>query len=208
MKLFSDFNAPSHLYWRSFIEFISGFGLCLTKKMSLILNIIMGSLNIIYKKASGITVGLNSKLLEIYLCPYSSLCYVSICMYYFLLEYANLKCSKKKKKKRSRLNFLWLTSASPLRTPRWEKMLLSVAPRTGINPYNGYNSRNSKKVTQTGSSLYLAAAFQNQWLSMHKYELRCPWRINCSLLRDHCLETARLKHGSGSAGVCWEWRLS
>ncbi|KAK9966118.1 hypothetical protein ABG768_003246, partial [Culter alburnus] len=25
------------------------------------------------------------------------------------------------------------------------KMLLSVPPRTGINPYNGYNSRNSKK---------------------------------------------------------------
>ncbi|CAB1459319.1 unnamed protein product [Pleuronectes platessa] len=34
---------------------------------------------------------------------------------------------------------------SPLRSQRRGKMLLSVPPRAGINPYSGYNSRNSKK---------------------------------------------------------------
>jgi len=38
-------------------------------------------------------------------------------------------------------------------------MLLSVPPRTGFNPYNGYNSRNSKKVTQSDFYAYLTVAF-------------------------------------------------
>lgn len=52
----------------------------------------------------------------------------------------------------SKLNFpscwrhlaAWAVLAAPYIAPR--KMLLSVPPRTGINPYNGYNSRNGKKV--------------------------------------------------------------
>ena len=46
---------------------------------------------------------------------------------------------------------------SPLRSQRRGKMLLSVPPRAGINPYSGYNSRNSKKVKKekTPSGLLL-----------------------------------------------------
>ncbi|XP_016297547.1 RNA-binding motif, single-stranded-interacting protein 2 [Sinocyclocheilus anshuiensis] len=40
-------------------------------------------------------------------------------------------------------------------------MLLSVAPRTGINPYNGYNSRNSKKQAYVSSSHQMALLSPN-----------------------------------------------
>ncbi|XP_076861428.1 RNA-binding motif, single-stranded-interacting protein 2-like isoform X2 [Brachyhypopomus gauderio] len=40
-------------------------------------------------------------------------------------------------------------------------MLLSVPPRTGINPYNGYNSRNSKKQGYVSSSHQMAPASPN-----------------------------------------------
>uniref|UniRef100_A0A8C1Y062 RNA binding motif, single stranded interacting protein 2a n=1 Tax=Cyprinus carpio TaxID=7962 RepID=A0A8C1Y062_CYPCA len=40
-------------------------------------------------------------------------------------------------------------------------MLLSVAPRTGINPYNGYNSRNSKKQAYVSSSHQMALPSPN-----------------------------------------------
>uniref|UniRef100_A0A673FQ65 RNA-binding motif, single-stranded-interacting protein 2-like n=1 Tax=Sinocyclocheilus rhinocerous TaxID=307959 RepID=A0A673FQ65_9TELE len=40
-------------------------------------------------------------------------------------------------------------------------MLLSVAPRTGINPYNGYNSRNSKKQAYVSSIHQMALPSPN-----------------------------------------------
>ncbi|XP_030632037.1 RNA-binding motif, single-stranded-interacting protein 2 [Chanos chanos] len=40
-------------------------------------------------------------------------------------------------------------------------MLLSVPPRTGINPYNGYNSRNSKKQAYVSSSHQMAPPSPN-----------------------------------------------
>lgn len=56
---------------------------------------------------------------------------------------------------------------SPLRSQRPRKMLLSVPPRAGINPYNGYNNRTSKKVTASDIfySLYFSLVGGHRTLS-------------------------------------------
>lgn len=67
--------------------------------------------------------------------------------------------------------FPWLTSAdclgsplslslSPLlRTQRRGKMLLSAPPRTGINPYNGYTGKNTKRVSTDTPPLCVCPLF-------------------------------------------------
>lgn len=77
--------------------------------------------------------------------------------------------------------FPWLTSAdclgsplSPLlRTQRRVKMLLSVPPRTGINPYNGYTGKNSKRVSNN-TTAYFCPLFLSP---LTDFSMRCLFEL-------------------------------
>lgn len=83
--------------------------------------------------------------------------------------------------------------ASPLlRTRRRVKMLLSVPPRTGINPYNGYAGKNAKKVSDDACALLLPKLSE---LSVAVRSRRAPEplaRLSCSALESGSRATFEL----------------